>query len=266
VTAAGGLVSPIPTDALRVRLREADVALLDLDGSMHWGITQGVAAFHAFWRIAVRPERPSDRHFVLPLGLAGARLTAMQLNPGRPPAAIHNRRMIDVWCRTFRGVPMAYFRRAARHIPANSFTGVQQTITRLADRARVGIVSVGLEVIVREYVRQFSANGASHIAFYRCNRMETETRDGRETFAGTYQRPWIASPADKRRAGTEVMDALGARRPLLIGNDEGDVPLAHAVRERGGLAIGVAPPEAVRSAFDAWLAQPDWSPLAEMLG
>jgi len=257
------LVSSRPTGDLHRRLRETDAAVLDLDGCLHWGITQGVAALDLLGRIALDPERPGDRRFLVPVAAAGVALTARWLTGRRRPAL--NRRMIDLWCRWFRGVPMSYFRLAAARIPGGSYPGVRATVDRLARRGPVRIVSVGLSVVVDEYVRQFTCAGRPLIHSFRCNRMLTETRERREVFAGRYAEPIIATPAEKAVAGERFFNEVGARHPLVIGNDEGDVPLAQLAQARGGLAIGVRPPRRLRHLFDVCLTRRDWRPLAALL-
>lgn len=259
------LVSSVPIEHLRQRLKAADLAILDMDGSLHWGITQGVAALRLFWRLARHPDHAGDRRFLVPILLGGASLTAQHLLPAGAALSVRNRRMIDVWCRTFAGVPMTYFRRAARLIPSQSFPGVRETIERLARGARVGIISVGLDLVVHEYVRQFMHEGEPLLTFFRCNRMAIQRRRGREVFAGRYRPPMIVSARDKAQEGLAILYETRPAHPLVIGNDEGDVGLVQLVRRRNGLAIGVCPPRRLRPVFDAYLTVPDWSPLAELL-
>ena len=95
--------------------------------------------------------------------------------------------------------------------------------------------------------------------------MVREVRDRREVFAGRYAEPIIATAADKSAAGERFFRRVGARCPLVVGNDEGDVLLARQARARGGLAVGVRPPRRIRSEFDAWLTRGDWRPLAKLL-
>jgi hypothetical protein len=259
-----GLLSSMPLDDLRRRLGRTDATVLDLDGSMHRGVTQGVAALDLVRLIALRPERPADRQYLLPVMAAGGALAARWLAPGQRRRPAFNRGMIDLWCRSFRGVPMFYFRLAASRIPRHSYPGVQDTVARLAGRGPVCVVSVGLSLIVEEYVRQFAHGGRALISAYRCNRMETEVRDRREVFAGRYAEPMIATAAEKSAAGRAFLDEVGSRRPLVIGNDEGDLPLARLARRRG-LAVGVHPPRRIRGEFDACLTHGDWRPLADLL-
>jgi phosphoserine phosphatase len=259
------LVSSLPPEELHRRLRATDATVLDLDGCLHWGITQGLAALDLFRRIAFHPEPIGDRRYLTPVALAGLASALKWFNPQRRWRPIRNQRMISLWCRSFRGVPMSYFQAAAQRIPGHSFPGVREAVTRLAQRGPVAIISVGLSVIVDEYVRQFTRQGLPLIAFYRCNRMLTEVRDRREVFAGRYAEPIIATPADKVAAGEHFLDRVGARHPLVIGNDEGETQLARLAQQRGGLAIAVRPPRRLRPLFDAYLTKGDWSTLAALL-
>jgi phosphoglycolate phosphatase-like HAD superfamily hydrolase len=259
------LMSTVPIADLQRRLRAADLALVDLDGSLLGGITQGLAALAVFAQVAMRPERLADRRFLLPLALTGIGAVAIRAHYGRFHAGTFLGPLIRLWCWGFRGVPVSYFRRAASRLPRRSFPGVRRTLRRLAEQGPVGIISVGLDQVVHEFVRHFTDERGSLITFHRANRMLVELREGRMVYSGRYAAPMILSSAEKAEAGRALLDQYGARRPLFIGNDEGDLDLAALVRARGGLTLAVHPPRRLRRRFHAYLARSDWSPLADLL-
>ena len=54
-------------------------------------------------------------------------------------------------------------------IPDKSYLGAKQTLEILSENSKVGIISQGLDIVLEEYVKQFSNSRRSFIDFWNGN-------------------------------------------------------------------------------------------------
>ncbi|MEW6357199.1 MAG: hypothetical protein AB1696_12795 [Planctomycetota bacterium] len=255
-----GVQSTLPTDELRRRYAECDIAAVDLDECMMPGFAQVVLGRRIALRTALRPRRFRDLLKIPSLMQGGLHVVGMRAlefvgcRISRPD-------LMYVFERTLRGLPREYFADAARGIPRFAYPMMQEVLTGLAGRMPVGIISFCLEIIVQEFVLHLNTGHREVVSFYRSNRLKFKEDEGHQVLDGYDRSCFMTTPGDKRIALEEEMAKRGAARPLIIGHSDEDVGMAELARERGGIAIGFTPLPSCVEAFDIVISGRDWSPI-----
>jgi len=159
-------------------------------------------------------------------------------------AGVDNPGLSLFFYRMITNIPFSYLQAAARSIPPNSFPGARETLSIFSRGARTGLVSLGLNVILEEYKKQFR-EGKSLIDFYDGTRAE------------------LLSSLDKGKAAKQRIEEFAAKLPLVVGHNEDDLEMMMAAKEAGGLILGFNPSKKVMSYCDIIVKAKDWQPLAE---
>jgi phosphoserine phosphatase len=232
--------------------RATDLAVVDLDKCLFPGYTQTFLGAAVVWQVLLRPECVSDRKHLAPL-VSGA-LYVLGSKVRRPP----NQALIEAYEQAMRGIPQRYFIEGALALPAFSRRGARQVVRALSYSATVGLVSLGIDVVAREFMIQIPG-----LSFYRCNTLRFNADDPRRPLIG-YEKPVMCDGAAKRRVMEELCAETRARCPLVIGHDADDIAMATSARELGGWSLGIRPRRALRSYFDAWTTGADWTPLLSL--
>jgi len=242
------------------RLLGFDIVAVDLDECVHPSFSQTELGYLIFFAIAANPLRASDRRF-LPQMLAGGayiRKVAFLRRLGRTPS---NQELMQRYEQSMRGIPEAYFLSQARKIPARSYSGAIETLRLLGRRAPLGFISLGIDVIAEEYLRQLIDDDSPHERFADSNRIVfSADDDGRRAFE-RYRTPLYIGPDDKLRILEARMAQLDASRPLIIGNGKDEAAMAQLARDIGGLSIGIVPSRLDKGDFDVWVTNRSWQPL-----
>lgn len=258
------LLSRFSLSELRERLVRSDIVAVDLDECVYPGFSQSDLGFLIFYAIATKPLASSDLGF-LPQMLAGGayiRKVALLRRFGRGPS---NRELMQRYQQSMRGIPEAYFISQARKIPARSFTDAIETLRFLGRRAPLGLISLGIDVIANEYIRQLNGDGDPRVRFADSNRIVfAADAKGRRAFE-RYQEPLLIGREDKLRLLEARMAQLGASCPLIIGNGKDESAMAALARHRGGLSIGIRPLRSDAGDFDVWVTNRSWQPLRTLL-
>ncbi|MBN1652960.1 MAG: hypothetical protein JXA30_04210 [Deltaproteobacteria bacterium] len=251
-------------DELRERLLRSDIVAVDLDECVNPGFSQTELGYLIFFAIATKPLASSDRRF-LPQMLAGGayiRKVSFLSRIGRIPS---NQELMQRYEKSMRGIPEAYFFTQARRIPTRSFSGALETLRLLGRRVPLGFISLGIDIIAEEYVRQLNCDGKPHVRFADSNRIIFATDDnGRRVFE-RYHAPLLVGPEDKLRILKLRMAQLDASYPLVIGNSNDEIAMATLARNSGGLSIGILPARCDASEFDLMVTTPSWLPLLTLL-
>jgi hypothetical protein len=254
------LRSRFSLNELRERLLRSDIVAVDLDECIYPGFSQTDLGYLIFYAISTKPLASSDRGF-LPQMLSGGayiRKVALLRRLGRAPS---NRELMQRYEQSMYGIPEAYFITQARKIPARSHTDAIETLRILGRRAPLGLISLGIDVIANEYVRQVNGDGHPSIRFADSNRIVfASDGKGRRAFE-RYQSPLLLGREDKVRLLEARMAELGASCPLVIGNGEDEAAMASLARHRGGLSIGIKPSSSDAGDFDIWVTNRSWQPL-----
>jgi hypothetical protein len=248
----------------RERLLRTDIVAVDLDECVNPGFSQTELGYLIFFAIAAKPLAPSDRRF-LPQMLAGGayiRKVAFLSRFGRTPS---NKELMQRYEQSMRGIPEAYFLSQARKLPTRAYSGAFETLRLLGRRTPLGFISLGIDVIAEEFVRQLNRDGETHVRFTDSNRILFKADDNeRRVFEG-YRSPLLKGPEDKLRILKSRMAQLGASYPLVIGNSKDEAAIATLARNRGGISIGIMPSRLDASEFDVLVANPSWQPVLTVL-
>jgi phosphoserine phosphatase len=234
-------------------VRGTDLVVIDLDKCLFPGYSQTFLGAAIFWRVLMRPLATGDRRYLAPL-LGGA-LYVLGSKLRRPS----NLQLIDAYERAMKGIPEQYFLEAASSLPAFSRRGAREAIQMLSRRAAVGLISLGIDVVAREFVRQLPG-----LSFYRCNSLHFHPDHPRRLLG--YRGDAMCDAQAKLRALRDVCAETRASCPLVIGHDADDVAMATSAQELGGWSLGIRPPRALRRHFDAWTTGADWTPLLSLWG
>lgn len=263
--APDALRSRLPLEELRRRLGRVELGAVDLDQCVFPGFSQSVLGYFIFGQIALAPRRAADLGLLPRLLRGGLFIRRVELKQllGRQPT---NLALMLRYERSMRGIPEHYFCRGARWIPPRSFGGALEALALLGQRVPLGLISFGIQPIADQYRAQLNARaGAEVVVFAEANAIRfAPGKDGRPRFAG-YRGPIHFDPAHKLALLRRHLAARGAEVPLVIGNGRDEVPMAQYARAHGGLSIGVAPPPALRPAFDLLLTADSWQPLLALL-
>jgi hypothetical protein len=259
-----GLLSRFSLSEFRERLLRSNIVAVDLDECVYPGFSQTDLGYLLFYAIAAKPLASSDRRF-LPQMLAGGayiRKVAFLRRIGRAPS---NRELMQRYEQSMRGIPEAYFFSQARKIPARSYAGAVESLRLLGRRVPLCLISLGIDVIADEYLRQLNGHGDPRVRFADSNRIVFGADDrGRRAFL-RYQSPLLLGPEDKLRVLEARMAELGASCPLVIGNGKDEAAMAALARQRGGLSIGIRPSRSDAGDFDVWVTRQSWQPLRTLL-
>ncbi len=137
---------------LRELVKATDLVVVDLDGSLFPGYSQAVLGAFVLWRPFRKPLRCSDRRCVEALLGAGVSITWSKAC--RPS----NRRLLSVYGEVTRGVPERYFLEEVERLPRYCRRGAADVVELLSRQAVVGIVSLGVDLIAKEFVRRLRAS------------------------------------------------------------------------------------------------------------
>ena len=246
-----------PLDALRAAFARTEIIALDLDQCVFPGYSQTELGARIARRLLRHPEQPGDRRFLPQLGLGGLLFAVKEaklfFGLGTPM-----RRLVAWYERVMRGIPERYVLAAARGIPQDSFPFAAETVAELAARARTGIISLGLDVVVRAYLEQLHTAAGPSLSFFDANVVVFRGEGAGRVFDRYDPAAFMETGHDKRRALERRMAQFGARVATTIGHSDDDVPLAALARECGGLAIAFNPPARLRDAFDVVVRGGDW--------
>jgi phosphoserine phosphatase len=232
--------------------RRTDLVVVDLDKCLFPGYSQTALGTTILWRILVRPLCAGDRKYLVRL-LSGALYVA-----GTKLRRPSNRELIDAYERAMKGIPEQYFLDGASLLPRFSRRGAREVVRALSRRAAVGLVSLGIDVVAREFMKQLPG-----LSFYRCNRLRFHVSHPRRPLVG-YDEERMWDGAAKMRVLRALCAESRVRCPLVIGHDVDDIAMAASARELGGWCLGIRPPRALRRHFDAWTTGADWTPLLSL--
>ena len=247
---------------LKRRIARADMFVSDFDECMHRSITQGEAGIRVYRRIASSLHEPGhlplffhiSRHAVpIAATMAWQELTGDVLNS----------RMIRMFERLARGIPMSYFEDAIGGMYDDFFPGAADVLRLLHSRGvPAGVISLGLAPIVGGLLRSLEEHEGAPAAFYECTRI---IEDSRGRFLRYNPDRVYTANHDKKKMLEKRAAQFDARRPLVVGHDRDDEVMFHTCRAMGGVNIGFRPVKEVLPMLDAAVYAPDWRPIHRLL-
>lgn len=160
---------------------------------------------------------------------------------------VDNCRLILFFSRMISNISFCYLQTAVFPISSNSFPGVKETLTIFSRRSKIGLISLGLEIVLEEYKRQFKDGEIPLIDF--CDGVQVNR----------------LKVIDKGEKARERIQEFKAKMPLVIGHNRDDLGMIKMVKEKNGLVLGFNPSREVAKQCDIIVSAKDWQPLAEYL-
>lgn len=242
------IYSEMEDKELNERLGKMDLVLIDLDDCIYPGTTN-VVLFRNLCLLLICSRRTKDLFYLfrflrfLPILLSMKCLQLLGLGVGNTELTLFFSQMIEE-------VPFSYLQTVAMPIPSNSFPGVGETLNVLSRKAKVGIVSLGLDIVLEEYKIQFKDGERPLIDFYDGNPVIQKI--SKETI-------------DKSKKVRERIEEFKAEMPLVIGHNLDDLGMMKVSKEYGGLVLGFNPSQEIIKECDIVVKAKDWQPLAKYL-
>jgi hypothetical protein len=255
-----GVYTRIDPEEIRERLRAVDGVILDVDECLLPGFSQ-IHVGHQLFRHLLReaPRRPGRLPQLVRMATLGVLLYFIKSLP-LPPER-RNRWLHLNFNRALRGITENDLAAVVPRIWHRLHFGAPECLVLLAGRTRVGIVSLGLDALLRYLPPAVPVNGGPFpFLFVEAN--VTEWRNGR--LAGLRE-PVRAGPADKAELFRAAGAAHGLAVPLVVGHNRDETELCRIAEERGGLAVGIGPSDHARDHFHIVLAEGDWLALSGFL-
>jgi len=251
-----------PFEELQRRFNKIDLVIIDFDECVFPGFSQTALGKLIFWEILLNPQKLADLRF-LPSLLSGGLFIFLAKLRHHLNGRTDNLEMMMRYEKTKKGIPLHYFRKKAVRIPPKSYFHSKRTMEELSKHAKTGIISFGVDIVMKEYMRQLNG-GKCCISFYDCNTLRFEKKGAREVFVG-YQRDELKS--DKIHKGVLLqkrVEQYNAKTPLVIGHDEDDTEMVRIAQEMGGIGIGFNPLPKVEHTFDIKVFGKDWEYLYQL--
>ena len=257
---AAGVYSRPTKEELRIFLKELDLVVVDLDECIFPKITK-VALYKNICLLLMGSGQLKD--WVL-LGrlLRGAVMMVLMRLVQKLCLGITNRQLIFYFARVIRPVPVPYLQRAVESIPGESYAGARQTLEVLSKKARVGIISQGLDVVLNEYVRQFSSQGKNTIDFWDGNILSGLITAREGPGAG---KNFILNSHDKEAPTRKRIAQFKAKRIIVIGHNSDDLVMIRVVREHKGMVVGFNPTKGIRKLCDIVVIGKSWMGLRQIV-
>ena len=221
-------------------LERVDLVLIDLDDCLYPGTTN-ITLFKNLCLLLARKRMAKD------LARLSRSLPVLFLMKGGQllKAGVTNPELTLYFSRMVSRVPFLYLQAAAKPIPSCSFPGVEETLKVLSRKARIGLISLGLDVVLEEYKAQFPL-----IDFFDCNPVAQGVSE---------------KTIDKAEKARERIEEFKAEMPLVIGHNSDDLGMIKMAREHSGLVLGFNPSQEVLKECDIVVKARDWQPLAKYL-
>jgi hypothetical protein len=228
-------------EKLRRRLREVDLVLIDLDDCMYPGTTNLTLLRNLFVLLLYRRKYKVLFRLIgyLPILFL---LKCLQLFG----LGVDNCKLILFFCQMVKSIPFFYLQTAAQPIPCHSFAGTKESLAVLSKKSKIGLISLGLDIVLEEYKKQFR-DGKPLIDFYN----------------GTQIKP--LKLIDKSEKTRERIKEFNAQTPLIIGHNKDDLGAMKVGKEKGGLILGFNPSRKVIGQCDIIVKAKDWQPLVGYL-
>ena len=255
-----GVYSNYTIQELQSRFKRIDLIVIDLDECLFPGFSQTTLGKLIFLDILLRISNLGDWKF-LPQLLSGGIFILTAKMKKAFGINTSNLKMINKYERTMRKIPKKYFCNLAKHLPAMSYNRAVDTIKQLSKKARVGINSLGIDVILKEFLSQLRP----YLSFFDSNVLLFEKTKDREIFKGYETGNLKTNNLHKRQILEKRMVEFGAMHPLVIGHNEDDAEMARVARERKGIGIGFNLSSSVEDTFDVRITAKDWQPLYRLI-
>lgn len=255
---APGVYSRYSKEELKNIFKGLDLVIADLDECIFPGITE-VAVYRNICLNLIRRRKIKN---CLLLGRLLAHAAAMYLMKFGQMLylGISNKRLILYFTKSVKSVPQAYLEKATVPIPGRSYAGARETLEILSEKAKVGIISQGLDIVLNEYVKQFKDTSGSIIDFWDGNIL-AELVD----YQNKARSNFIFDRHDKETHTRRRIGQFGAQKTMVIGHNRDDLGMIKVVKEHGGIVIGFNPTAEVEKWCDIVVTGKNWLGLKQIV-
>jgi len=249
-------------EELNRRIAGADLFVSDFDECMHRSITQGEAGIRVYRRIASSIHEPGHLRLFANISRHAVPIIAVKTWQ-EISGDVLNSRMIGMFERLARGIPVSYFKEELEAMAADFFPGAADTLRLMHERGiPAGVISLGLDMIVGGLLEALDEAEGAPVAFFECTRVQEDSRGRFRRYdpARVYTRK-----EDKRRMLRKRAGEFGARSPIVVGHDRDDEVMFDENRSIGGVNVGFRPVREVLPLLDAAVYAGDWRPIHGLL-
>lgn len=248
---APSVYSRYTKEVLNDIFKELDLVIVDLDECIFPGITK-VTMYRNVCLLLIQHRRVKD---CLLLGrlLAGSVMMALMKLAQVFCPWITNRQLILRFAKIIKPVPLPYLRKAAAAIPSRSYAGARETLELLSEKARVGIISHGLDIVLNEYAEQFNSDERTVIDFWDGNIL-SELTDRQDNTDNSF----IFDQRDKQIRAERRIFQFGSKKMMVIGHNRDDLGMIKAAREHGGIIVGFNPTSEIEKWCDIVINGKNW--------
>lgn len=258
------IISRYSLHELGRRLRHSDIAAIDLDDCLYPRNSHVELTKNLFVDLPYSYRRLADLKLMLRvvrgLGLALCYLTGKIFK-----THVSNRFLLEEYEKVMKNMPLGYFTKCAAELPQNAYKGTREVIEELSEKMPVGIITVGFDMIVEQFMRELIAGMDVKLAFIDANKAVFEEHTGEKLYKGFERDNSIITAEDKWRHLRQRMREFNAKTPLVIGHRSDEIMMARHARELGGLSMGFNPDLDVESEFDVIIKARDWIPILDLL-
>jgi len=250
----------IGEDCLR-RLARCDICVVDLDQCLFPGFSHTRLGQILTLRILLNPRRWSLLPRLLRGGLFIVGVRLRQLTGRRASVKL----LMTRFDRHMRGLPYPLVSLSARWLPYLAFPAWRETLGELARRMPVCLLSWAVDPIVAAFAGQRDRNGRRIFSLTFGNSVDIKSDGDHACITRCWSDKGRHLPHEKTEILRRWMDRLGAKRPLVIGHGQDELPMAALARRAGGVSIGVNPDPHRAAQFDIVLRQWTWRPLCGLV-
>ena len=256
---APNIYSTYSKEEIDKRLREVDLALIDMDGCIY-PRTTGLSLFKNCCLLYFGDRNIKIIFYIISFIAYYPIIMFLHLI-----RLIDNHKFIRFVSGTVSGVPFSYLQAAARPIPSKSFPGAKKALSILSKYAKTGFISFGLDIVLNEYKVQFNNEGRQLISFYDSNHFIWRKVGETMISNGIRVEQLMIKASDKADRARKRIKEFGAKVPLVIGHSQGDLGMMEVAKEHGGLALGFNPSSKMVKHCHIVVKASDWQPLASYL-
>ena len=258
------IISRYSLHELGRRLRKTDIAAIDLDDCLYPRNSHVELTKNLFLDLPYSYKRLADLKLMLRivrgLGLALCYLTGKLFK-----THVSNRFLLEEYEKVMRNMPLRYFTKCAAELPKNAYKGAREVIEELSGKMPVGIITVGFDMIVEQFMKELIAGMNVNLAFIDANKAIFEEYDGEKLYTRFERDNPIITAEDKWRRLRQRMREFNCLIPLVIGHRADEIMMARHARELGGLSMGFNPDLDVEGEFDVIIKARDWIPILDLL-
>ena len=258
------IISRYGLPELSRRLRHADIAAIDLDDCLYPRNSHVELTKNLFLDLPYSYQRLADLRLMLRV-VRGLALALCYLAGKIFRTHVSNRFLLEEYEQVMRNMPVRYFDKCAAELPRNAYNGTREVVKALSERMPVGIITVGFDMVVGQFMKQFVAGVNMKVSFIDANKAVFSEYDGEKLYNGFARENPVITAEDKWRHLKQRLEEYKSRRPLIIGHRADEILMARHARELGGLSIGFNPDIDVEGEFDVIIKAKDWTPILDLL-